>query len=72
MTTDTTKDDQTDGPVIADGVDDEPVEHNRRIFEGTSYYLIAGFSAISGGSPAIASSSSRRSAGTVLWHRPGP
>ena len=45
MTTDTQHDDLTDGPVLAEGVDDEPVEHNRRIFEGTSYYLIAGFSA---------------------------
>ena len=46
MSTDTQKDDQTEGPVIADGVDDEPVEHNRRIFEGTSYHVIAGFSAV--------------------------
>jgi len=45
MTTDTQKDDLTEGPVLADGVDEEPVEHNRRIFEGRTYLLIAGVSA---------------------------
>ncbi|MEL6683944.1 MAG: TRAP transporter fused permease subunit [Pseudomonadota bacterium] len=45
MTTDTLKDDQTEGPVLADGVDDEPVEHNRRIFTGRTYLVIAAISA---------------------------
>ena len=45
MTTDIQKDDQTEGPVLADGVDDEPVEHNRRIFTGRTYLVIAGISA---------------------------
>ena len=38
--------DQTDGPVIADGVDDEPVERNRRAFSGWAYVLIASLSTI--------------------------
>ncbi|MGB3553733.1 MAG: TRAP transporter fused permease subunit [Jannaschia sp.] len=38
--------DQTDGPVDTHGVDDEPVEQNRRIFEGRTYLAIAAFSAI--------------------------
>ena len=33
--------DQTDDHLIADGVDEEPVEANRRMFEGTSLKLIA-------------------------------
>ena len=45
MTTDTQKDDQTEGPVLADGVDEEPVEHNRRIFTGRTYLIVAGVSA---------------------------
>ncbi|MFT7106115.1 MAG: TRAP transporter 4TM/12TM fusion protein [Yoonia sp.] len=45
MTTDTQPDDLTDGPVLAEGVDEEPVEHNRRIFEGRTYMIIAGVSA---------------------------
>ncbi|MCB5198794.1 TRAP transporter fused permease subunit [Loktanella sp. TSTF-M6] len=45
MTTNTQMDDQTDGPVIAEGVDDEPVEHNRRIFDGRAYLAIAAVSA---------------------------
>ncbi len=45
MTTDQTLDDQTDGPVLAEGVDEEPVEHNRRIFTGRTYLVIAGMSA---------------------------
>ncbi len=45
MTTETLKDDQTEGPVLADGVDDEPVEHNRRIFTGRTYLVIAAISA---------------------------
>ncbi|PXW70332.1 TRAP transporter 4TM/12TM fusion protein [Loktanella sp. PT4BL] len=45
MTTDQTLDDQTDGPILAEGVDEEPVEHNRRIFTGRTYLVIAGISA---------------------------
>jgi len=45
MTTDTKLDNQTEGPVLADGVDEEPVEHNRRIFTGRTYLVIAGISA---------------------------
>ena len=45
MTTDQTIDDQTDGPVLAEGVDEEPVEHNRRIFTGRTYLVVAGISA---------------------------
>ncbi|MFO8126336.1 TRAP transporter permease [Yoonia sp.] len=45
MNTDTQKDDQTEGPVLADGVDEEPVEHNRRIFTGRTYFVVAGISA---------------------------
>ncbi len=46
MTTDTQNDDLTEGPVIADGVDDEPVEHNRRIFTGRTYMAIAAISGV--------------------------
>ena len=35
-----------DGPVVAEGVDDEPVESNRRLFEGNRFLLIAGVAAI--------------------------
>ena len=45
MTTDIQKDDQTEGPVLAEGVDEEPVEHNRRIFTGRTYLIVAGVSA---------------------------
>lgn len=45
MTTDKTLDDQTEGPVLAEGVDEEPVEHNRRIFTGRTYLIVAGVSA---------------------------
>ena len=41
MSTDTPKDDQTEGPVLADGVDNEPVAHNRRVFTGRTYLAIA-------------------------------
>lgn len=30
-----------EGPVIADGVDEEPVESNRRIYEGRTYLLVS-------------------------------
>ncbi|MEE4187741.1 MAG: TRAP transporter fused permease subunit [Roseobacter sp.] len=33
--------DQTDSPIKVEGVDDEPVEHNRRIFEGRTYIAVA-------------------------------
>ena len=46
MTDKTAAEDQTDGPIIADGVDDEPVEQNRRVFTGNTYLLIAAFSAV--------------------------
>jgi len=35
----------TPNPVLADGVDDEPVESNRRLFQGTTLLLITCFSA---------------------------
>ena len=38
--------DQTAGPVIAEGVDDEPVESNRRMFSGPMLVLIAAYSTI--------------------------
>ncbi len=40
------QDDQTEGPVIAEGVDDEPVERNRRVFTGPTYLVIAVMSAV--------------------------
>jgi len=46
MTTDTKTADQTEGKVIAEGVDDEPVESNRRVFTGRTYLAIAGLSAV--------------------------
>jgi len=45
MATGPQTDDLTDGPVLADGVDDEPVEGNRRLFEGKTYLAIAALSA---------------------------
>lgn len=33
--------DQVDGPVIAEGVDEEPVESNRRLFEGRAHVIVA-------------------------------
>ncbi len=42
--TDHTK--ENDGPVIADGVDEEPVEANRRAFEGWRFTLIAALATI--------------------------
>ncbi len=38
--------DRTDGPVIAEDVDVEPVERNRRLFTGWHYAFIAGFATI--------------------------
>ncbi|MDF3419067.1 TRAP transporter permease [Sulfitobacter sp. KE29] len=34
------------GPIVAEGVDDEPVESNRRIFTGRTYLVVAAMSAI--------------------------
>jgi len=39
----------TDSPVIAEGVDDEPVESNRRLFTGRTYILVAALSAFYAG-----------------------
>ncbi|MEP1200013.1 TRAP transporter permease [Tateyamaria sp.] len=36
-----TGDDQVDGPVLADGVDEEPIESNRRLYTGWAYLLVA-------------------------------
>ncbi|WP_299962985.1 TRAP transporter fused permease subunit [uncultured Roseobacter sp.] len=33
--------DQVDGPISADGVDEEPVESNRRLFTGNTYFVVA-------------------------------
>ncbi|QBX99797.1 TRAP transporter fused permease subunit [Rhodophyticola sp. CCM32] len=44
MATDTQPDHLTDGPVIAEGIDEEPVESNRRLFTGRAYLAIAVFS----------------------------
>ncbi|MEJ6391231.1 TRAP transporter permease [Gymnodinialimonas ulvae] len=33
--------DQTTGPVIAEGVDEEPIETNRRLFEGNKFLFVA-------------------------------
>lgn len=46
MTSDSRQDDAPDGLIHAEGVDDEPVEHNRRLFEGNAYLTIAALSAI--------------------------
>ena len=34
------------GPVLAEGVDDEPVESNRRLFVGWRHYAVIGFAAL--------------------------
>jgi TRAP transporter 4TM/12TM fusion protein len=41
-----TQEDQTGSPLNTEGVDDEPVEQNRRIFEGRTYLAIAAFSGL--------------------------
>ncbi|WP_227269385.1 TRAP transporter permease [Roseobacter weihaiensis] len=46
MSTDIKNDDITDGPVIAEGIDDEPVESNRRLFTGKTHLVIAAFSGL--------------------------
>ncbi|ABD54644.1 TRAP transporter permease [Jannaschia sp. CCS1] len=40
MTDQSAAKDQVEGPVIADGVDEEPVESNRRLFEGRSFLIV--------------------------------
>lgn len=35
------RDDQIDGPVLAEGVDEDPVEGNRRLFTGPAYMAVA-------------------------------
>ncbi|OSQ50575.1 TRAP transporter permease [Marivita geojedonensis] len=37
-------DDEPDAPVLAEGVDEEPIESNRRLFSGRAYLLMAGLS----------------------------
>ncbi|WP_299608772.1 TRAP transporter fused permease subunit [uncultured Tateyamaria sp.] len=46
MTINAQRDDVPDGPINVDGVDDEPVEHNRRAFEGRAYLAIATISGL--------------------------
>lgn len=46
MTSDPQADTAPDGPILAEGVDEEPVEHNRRIFDGRLYLAIAVFSGV--------------------------
>lgn len=41
--------DQVDGPVLAEGVDDEPVESNRRLFEGTAFLIVGVLSVLYAG-----------------------
>lgn len=41
MTSTPHSDDQLDGPVLAEGVDEEPVVSNQRIFTGKAYFAIA-------------------------------
>jgi TRAP transporter 4TM/12TM fusion protein len=38
--------DVTEGPVLAEGIDEEPVESNRRIFTGNSFILVATMSGL--------------------------
>ncbi|MBY6200024.1 TRAP transporter fused permease subunit [Maritalea mobilis] len=40
------EDDQIEGTVLAEGVDEEPIESNRRLFEGKGYLVIATLSTI--------------------------
>ncbi|WP_187430333.1 hypothetical protein ROLI_027360 [Roseobacter fucihabitans] len=46
MTHDAQQDGLSDGPINVEGVDDEPVEHNRRMFEGRAYLAIAAISGL--------------------------
>ncbi|WP_108482782.1 TRAP transporter permease [Oceaniglobus ichthyenteri] len=46
MTTSAPRDDQINGPLDTEGVDDEPIEHNRRIFSGRTYLAVAAFSGL--------------------------
>lgn len=47
--TDQTAADQIEGPIIAEGVDEEPVESNRRLFEGNTFLIVAIFSVLYAG-----------------------
>ncbi|OAN84422.1 C4-dicarboxylate ABC transporter permease [Jannaschia sp. EhC01] len=49
MTEQTAAADQVDGPIIAEGVDEEPVESNRRLFEGRSFLIVAVLSVLYAG-----------------------
>ncbi|MEM7490317.1 MAG: TRAP transporter permease, partial [Pseudomonadota bacterium] len=44
--TETKTDERAEGPVLAEGVDDEPVESNRRIFDPRLTLAVAAMSAI--------------------------
>ena len=46
MTNDVTQDVLPNCPINVEGVDDEPVEHNRRIFTGRAYLIIATLSGL--------------------------
>lgn len=46
MTSEIRQGDTPEGRVHVEGVDDEPVEHNRRLFDGRAYLIIATVSAI--------------------------
>ncbi|MGJ8603577.1 MAG: TRAP transporter permease [Marivita sp.] len=39
-------DQDLDAPILAEGVDEEPVESNRRMFEGNAYLLMAGLATL--------------------------
>jgi TRAP transporter 4TM/12TM fusion protein len=43
---DETRDALTDGPIVAEGVDEDPIEGNRRLFTGSAYLLIAALSTL--------------------------
>ena len=46
MRKDEGRDDQIDGPILAEGVDEDPVEANRRLFTGPAYIAVAVISII--------------------------
>ena len=41
MRNDDQRGDQVDGPILAEGVDEDPVEGNRRLFTGPGYMAVA-------------------------------
>ena len=45
-TTGTGDDEHPSGPVIAEGVDEEPIEGNRRLFEGGAFLFVATLSTL--------------------------